>query len=280
MTEVASILPYDFHVHSSLSHDGNGTIIEYCEKALTMGVKAIGFCEHLDLDPRDAVSGMHDYKLYRSLIEEAREAHGDRLIICMGAEVGYVPRMGGEISDYLAGHAYDFVVGSIHTIFDGESGISDEYDALETFARCELWAAYENYFETVNDMVKTGLFDVVGHLDLINRFGVNHMEGELEWGRFYGVLRRILEGAIKRQMPVEINTSGLRQAPRLTYPGREVLKLYKELGGEQVLVGSDAHDPADLGGGIPAAIKLTREFKLDPDIYFKDRIPLRIKGRS
>ena len=277
MSDVLTIAPVDFHVHTGMSHDGSGTVMEYCELAVDNGMKAVGFCEHVDLDPQDFVSGQHDYEEYRRSVEEARARLGHSIQIMMGAEVGFVPRISEDILQYLKEHQYDYVVGAVHTVFDGESGISDEYDALEAFARHDLWALYENYFDTVAEMVTSGLFDVVGHLDLVQRFGCQKLEEDVQWGRFYGVLRRIFEGAVKRQMPVEINTSGLRQHPQSTYPCKEILKIYKELSGEAVMLGSDAHKPTDLGAGIPAAVRLARELGLDPSFSLKDRLPVRIE---
>lgn len=278
MNEVSAIAPFDFHVHTGLSHDGRGTVMEYCELAAGRGMKAVGFCEHVDLDPRDPVCGQHDYEGCLAAIEQAREAFGDRLIIGMGAEVGYVPRLEQDIRDFLDGHAYDFVIGSVHTIGDGMAGVSDEYDALETFARHEVMDVYAEYFDTVQQMVVSGLFDVVGHLDLVNRYGAGYLKHDLEWGNFYGVLRLIMEGVIKRQMSLEINTSGLRQAPEATYPPRPVLKLYREIGGEHVLIGSDAHSPDQLGAGVPAAIIISRQLGLNPFITYSNRIQREIGG--
>lgn len=273
MSEIQALAPFDFHLHTGLSADGKGTVLEFCEQAARLGMKAVGFCEHLDLDPRDLSAAPHDYEQYRREITEARSRFGDRLAIRMGAEAGFVPRILPDIRDYLSEHQYDYVIGSVHAIADGTAGISEEYESLETFARREFNAVYEEYFETVCEMVVSGLFDVVGHLDLIQRFGVNHQDGPLQWGNYYGALRRILEGAIKREMALEINTSGLRQAPRAAYPDRYVLSLYRELGGRAIMVGSDAHAPDQLGAGIPAALHLAQDLRLTRLVCFKDRIP-------
>jgi histidinol-phosphatase (PHP family) len=272
MNELAVLAPCDFHVHTALSHDGQGTVAEYCERAVAQHLRVIGFCEHLDLDPRDPVSGQHDYEAYRAEIEAARARFGGRLMIRMGIEAGYVPRIKGEICDYLAAHPYDFVIGSVHGIEDGMAGISDQYDALETFARHEVREVYLQYFELVLDLVVSGLADAIGHLDLVQRYGVNYLTEPLEWGPFYGLLRRIFEGMIKRSIALEINTSGLRQGPRDTYPPRELIRLYRELDGQMVILGSDTNEPANLAAGIPTAVKLVRELDLRP-VSFKERLP-------
>ncbi len=273
MDNLVSIVPFDLHVHSFLSHDGEGSISDYCERAVKQGMKAIGFSEHVDLDPRDMVSFRHDYERYCQEINDAREKYGEHLVIRMGAEIGYVARIEKDIRDYLKQKSYDYVIGSVHSIFDGESGISEEYEALETFARHELSEVYTEYLSQVDNMVLSGLFDVVGHLDLIQRFGVTRLAEPLEWGPYYGLLRRILEGAIKREMAVEINSSGLREPPKSTYPCTEILSLYKELGGEYVILGSDAHQPQDLGAGIPRALKNAMDAGVARFVLFRERLP-------
>jgi histidinol-phosphatase (PHP family) len=272
MSEIAKAAPYDFHVHTALSHDGSGSVLEYCERAVELQVREIGFCEHVDLDQHDPTFGLHDYERYRAEIEEARARYGARLTLRMGAEVGFVPRICAEIRDFLNEHRYDFVIGSVHAIADGRAGVSDEYEALETFARHSYLDAYYEYFELARELVVSGLFDVMGHLDLVRRFGAHHETGPVEWGNFYGTLRRLFEGMIKRQMALELNTSGLRQPPRSTYPGRDLIRLYHELGGQTVTLGSDAHEPAFLASGIPAALDLARDFRLRP-VSFHERLP-------
>jgi histidinol-phosphatase (PHP family) len=261
----------DLHVHSSFSHDGQGTIADYCRRAEELGLWGVGFCEHLDLDEMDPLCGMHDYEAFRAAIEDARACFGGRLRIRMGVEVGYLLRIEKEIAAYLETHPYDYVIGSVHTIFEN-AGISSEYEALETFARHEFWEAYEEYFAAVLSLVRSGLFDVVGHLDLIERFGVNYRREEMDRGRLYGIVTRIFEGMTLRRMALEVNASGLRQQPCSTYPGRKLLALYRELGGGMVTLGSDAHEPGLLASGIREAESLARSLGLEP-VSFCDRQP-------
>ncbi len=272
MNDVHSIAPFDFHLHTALSADGEGTIFDFCEEAQKRGMKTVGFCEHVDLDPNDPYCRNLDYEKYQSQIGEARRRF-DSIEILMGAEVGFLPKIADDIAAYLDERHFDYVIGSVHAVYDGEAGVSDEYEALETFAKHDPLDIFAAYFDAVEMMVRTGLFDVVGHLDLVRRYGQRYLKEPLEWGIYYGPLRGIFEGAIKRSMPIEINTSGLRQAPESTYPDEYALKLFRELTGSLVLIGSDAHRVEDLGAGVPIALKIAKDLDLNPYISFKDRLP-------
>ena len=267
-------VPFDFHVHTKMSADGKGDIDEFCEEAIEIGMRLIGFSEHLDLDPHELTFDYLEYEAYKENILKAREKYADKIEILMGVEVGFVPRIKNEIKDYLEKHPFDYVIGSIHSLFDGSAGISDEYSALETFARYEPEEVYEEFFAMTDEMVVSGLFDVVGHLDLVQRYGVKYFIDGVEWGNYYGTLLQILEGVLKRQMVLEINTSGLRQAPENVYPNPYILSIYTEIGGRNVIIGSDAHNLSDLGAGVAEGINIAYDNGLYTDIKFKDRVPI------
>jgi hypothetical protein len=113
------------------------------------------------------------------------------------------------------------------------------------------------------------------HLDLVQRYGVHHLK-EFEFSRWYGQLRRILEGLIKREMALEINSSGLRQSPQSPYPSRAILKLFRELGGQLITLGSDAHQPVHLADGLEQCLELARNLGGFQVVSFQNRLPVAI----
>ncbi len=261
-------------MHTKMSADAKGSIDEFCKLAIEKGMRLVGFSEHLDLDPHEMTFDYLEYEAYKEKIFSAREKYADKIEILMGVEVGFVPRIQNEIKDYLDKRHFDYVIGSIHSIFDGSAGISDEYSAIETFSRYDPEEVYEEFFRVTDEMVVSGLFDVVGHMDIIQRYGVKYFIDGVEWGNYYGALVRILEGVLKRQMVLEINTSGLRQAPQTVYPNPYILSIYTEIGGRNVIIGSDAHNLQDLGAGVKEGIKIAYDSGLYTDIKFKDRAPV------
>jgi histidinol-phosphatase (PHP family) len=132
--------------------------------------------------------------------------------------------------------------------------------------------AYEPYFEAVLGAVQTGLFDVLGHLDIVKRYGVRH-HGPFSYDRYAEPIDAILRACVENGTGLEINTSGLRGLPKEPFPALPVVRRYRELGGEIVTVGSDAHRVDDLGQGIDAAVDLARAAGFDAIAFFEDRQP-------
>jgi histidinol-phosphatase (PHP family) len=274
---MSKVVPFDLHLHTRLSEDGEGTIEGYCEKALEMGMSELGFTEHVDLCPTDPHYNFLDYERYRGEISAARARYQGRLAIRMGMEVTYLPSIAKDISDYLEGKDFDYLIGAIHLLDEGAGCISEQEPAHEYFKTRDPVEVYENYFELVLEMVRSGLFDVLAHLDLINRYGLNYL-GKFEYGRFYGLLRRILEGAIKRDMALELNASGLRKNLGQPHPHQDILKMYYELDGQLILLGSDAHSPGNLGACLDEAVEIATRIGLNTFVSFEGRMPVYLES--
>jgi histidinol-phosphatase (PHP family) len=261
----------DLHVHSTVSHDAKSTIDEHCAAALEKGLVEIGFSEHLDLCPTDKHCGLHDYARYKSEIESARKKFPG-LKIRMGVEVSFLPADLAAVAAFLSGKDYDYALAAIHLVADGKFTVSEREPCLAYFATKTPEECYREYFGIALAAVRSGLFDGLAHLDIINRYGLE-VEPEWEWRSYYAVLREIFEGVIKRNIALEINTSGYRQQPCRPYPDKDVIKLYRELGGNMITVGSDAHNTDNLGSGVPQAIKLAQSLGFKQLTSFERRVP-------
>lgn len=243
-----STLLTDCHIHSTHSLDGHDTIKAICRQAIRRGLGGVCFTEHLYLEPEDDSYGFFDYDRYMADLEAARRKYGDRLLIWSGIEISYQPHLEAEITAFLEGKDFDLVMGSVHYV-DGDFVFSRVFDN-----RSEA-EAYGRYFEIVHQAVQSGLFDVLGHLDIVKRHGVRYY-GPFLYKRYAGQIDTILKALIATDTALEVNASGLRHAPKEPYPGLEVLRRYRELGGELLTVGSDAHRASDVGRGIGEVIEL------------------------
>lgn len=268
----------DYHLHSTCSADGISTIAQYCRLAAQQKFIEIGFCEHADFDPRDCTYGFFDYVLFRRQIEAQRERYGDSLAIKAAMEVTYQASREEEIRGFLRGKELDYVIGSVHLVEDGQEWamVSEEGRCERYFAQRSMRKAYQPYFAEIRRAVESDLFDLIAHLDLVKRYGVRYY-GPLDLSLFAAEVREILKLAVERGVGLEINTSGLRQAPYETYPGLEILKWYRELGGRILTVGSDAHSVEDLGRGIPEALCLARESGFEAITLFEKREPRQLR---
>jgi histidinol-phosphatase (PHP family) len=238
----------DLHTHSTHSLDGNDSIDAMCRAAVERGLRAIAFTEHLYVEPFDASYGFFDYGRYLADIEVARHAYGNRIHVLSGIEIGYQPQYHDEILSFLADKDFDLVLGSVHYV-----GTEFVFSTLLD-GRTEE-EAYGAYFDVVLRAAQSGLFDALAHLDVVKRFGVQRY-GAFEYERYAGHIDAILVAMIASHTALEVNTSGLRQAPKETYPAADVVARYLELGGEPVVIGSDAHCAAHVGLGVRHAALL------------------------
>lgn len=261
----------DCHVHSSCSVDSSAEMEELCRRAVELGLSEICFTEHVDFDPAEVNTGYFRYESYRERIRESRGRFGAHLKIGAGVEIDYNRRFESDIADFLRGKTFDFVLGSVHYL----NGFNvSEPRASDYFEGRDREIAYGRYFDEVEHCVRSGMFDALGHLDLVKRFGV-HVYGPFEIGPFTDRIERILRLMVEQGMGLEVNTSGLRQAPKEPYPSAEVLRMYKACGGEIVTVGSDAHTTDDVAKGIEEAVRLLRTMDFDSIWVFERRNPRR-----
>lgn len=260
----------DYHIHSDCSGDCSAPMLEVCRAAVDRGIKSICFTEHVDFEPTDLCYGAFDYSRYKSRIAEAQEAYADVLDVRCGIEVDFAIRHRSQIEDFLADKEFDYVLGATHYV---NGVILEDHEAYFPAKTAE--AAYGPFFDNTAATVDTGLFDAIAHLDLCKRYGVRYL-GPFDWQPFRDRIERILRTVIDRGMALEINTSGLRQSPRDTYPCRGILELYYALGGRAITVGSDAHRVSDAGRDIRRALDLVRQVGFTHVCVFKGRERQRI----
>ena len=214
----------DLHVHSTCSIDGASTIEEYAAQAVGLGLAEVGFCEHVDLDPRDRGYGYFDPERHDWEMETARAA-ACGVVLRQGVEITYQSGLEAALRAWLAGHPCDYVIASVHLLDypDGWAIISEPEAMGAYFASHTERQAYGPYFVELLRAAQSGLGDVLGHLDLVKRYGVRQY-GPLDPAAFEEEIREVLGAAAQRGMGLEINTSGLREAPGATSPALTALR--------------------------------------------------------
>ena len=266
----------DLHVHSTCSADGVSTMAEHARRAVELGLRAVGFCEHADFDPRDTGYGTLDLDRYdRELAATRTNLSG--VALSQGVEITYQATREAEIRTWLAERPWDYVVTSVHLVdyCDGWVLVSQPGAMSEYYVDHTERESYLPYFEELLRAARSGLGDVLGHLDLIKRYGTERY-GPFDPTRYESEIRAVLHAAASAGMALEINTSGLRQAPAEPYPGLQVLCWFHQEGGRLVTIGSDAHQAADLAAGTRHALELARAAGLSLVTSFQWR---QVRGR-
>jgi histidinol-phosphatase (PHP family) len=249
----------DLHVHSTCSADGRSSVADHVRRAAVLGLAEVGFCEHQDFDRRDQGYLYLDPERCRQEIAAAR-ATVPELRLRQGIEITYQASLEDEIRAWLADWPWDYIVASVHLVdyADGWAIVSEAGAIQAYFEAHSQRQSYLPYFEELLRAARSGLGDILGHFDLVKRHGAT-CYGPFQPALFAEEIRTVLRAAIEAGAGLEINTSGLRQSPGEPYPTLTVLRWYRELGGEIVSVGSDAHHSSDLGIGIAAALDLARQ---------------------
>ena len=236
-------------MHSTFSVDGRSTIDDICQSALRSGLEEIGFAEHMDFETEEPGYGFLNYQRYSSAIDKAREEFRGRLTVRKGVEVDYQSRHLETITEWLEGKEFDFTIGSVHFV-NGKPidlGNIDE----ET-----LRSLYPSYCREVILSIRSGLFAIVGHFDLISSF----CQIPLDVKRKY--VPSVLGALLDSKVHLEVNSRGFREGRNDTVPGSDILRDFFKKGGRKVSVGSDAHSAELVGSGIRESLALIR--KLEP----------------
>lgn len=255
----------DCHVHSTFSPDAKDTIDSMCQAAVAAGLSEICFTDHVEFEPRDEAFGYIRFEEYRKAIQQAAEKWAGVLRIGTGVEAGYQTGHTGQMEEFLAGRDFDFVLGSVHWV-DSLSLTGEVFDSYG------VEGAYRRYLENVLGAAKSGLFDALAHLDFIKRYAFEEY-GRFPFEAFSSEIEAILKVIIDKGIALEINASGLRYPVRETLPGLETFRLYRQLGGELITVGSDAHRVKRLGSGILEAVDLVRAVGFRHIAVFHNRRP-------
>ncbi len=242
----------DYHVHTCFSCDSEARMAAACSAAIAHGVTEIAFTDHVDFGPGDPPDSRLRPAEYMAEIERCRARYGDRLTVRAGAEVGEPHLFAEQAASVLNRGDFDFVLGSAHYA----DGMQPAW--REAFFEQPLSQAYESYFRQVVRLTAEGDFDVLAHLDLIKRdarrFGKTYNGSE----PYADMIRAALRSLVERGKGLEINTSPLRLGQPEPCPSLQVLRWYRELGGEILTFGSDAHTPGAIGSRFDVALEMAR----------------------
>ncbi len=241
---------YDQHIHSTYSDDAENTMAEMALAAAQAGLAGICFTDHADLDD---INGVYNPLAWRedeyfAAFEAAKSASGDKIRLRLGLELGEANHY-PETARAVAARVPDFIIGSIHNLRDtpdfycGRAGGEDG----EMYATPEACAALlERYIGELEETAALGCFDVIGHIGYPLRYmrTVYPTLGLEPWHERLAELFRRLADAGKG---IELNCSGLRQSLGETMPNAALLALYRDMGGQIITLGSDAHSTKHIG---------------------------------
>ncbi len=254
----------DYHVHTEYSDDSVYPMEDVVKDAIRLGLDEICFTDHVDYGIKvDWDSGQEiryrngepfanvDYPRYVAQIRQLQGAYDGRLTIKMGLEFGVQVHTIPQYEALFRRYPFDFVLLSIHQVEDKEFWTQD-------FQQGRTQREYnERYYEEMLRVVQAYKnYSVLGHMDLIKRYD---LAGLYPFEKVKPLVAEILKTVIADGKGIEVNTSSHRYGLTDTMPSVELLKLYKNLGGRIVTIGSDSHAPAHLGAYIQETKTLLKD---------------------
>lgn len=259
----------DYHIHTYYSDDSTYPMEQLVKDAISKGITDLCFTDHVDYGIKEDADKLTpeqrqelklkiqhpnvpqynvDYPAYVAEYQDLKEKYADKINLKLGMEFGLQIHTIPQYQKLFNSYPFDFIIMSCHQVENKEfwtqefqQGRSqDEYN--------------QRYYDEILEQVKNYHdYSVLGHLDLIARYDKT---GVYPFAKIRDKIAEILKIVIADDKGIELNTSSVRykihnaQGEHELTPSKEILALYKELGGRIITVGSDSHKPEHLGAYI------------------------------
>ncbi|MFC1669520.1 histidinol-phosphatase HisJ family protein [Spirochaetota bacterium] len=241
----------NYHTHTYLCEHATGTIDEYIACAIDAGIKELGFSDHSPL-PENFRKGYtmsaEKIEFYIDEIEKRKLKYKDKISIKLGIEIDF-PLIESFDKKYLDDNRFDYLIGSCHFI---EGWSFDHPDYLEEFKKRDIDDIYSQYYEIMDSMAESGLFDIIAHFDLIKKYG--HMPKN----DFSKKIEEIAKKIAQSETAVEINTSGLLKPVKEIYPSESIIKIMFK-NNVPVTLSTDSHSPEHVGFMLKETIEMLKK---------------------
>ncbi len=241
----------DMHMHTWFSTDSEACPRDMADEAVRKGLKTICFTDHFDKDDLEwGEEGIFDVNAYFVEMQKLQEKYAGKLNIRIGIELGLRTYLKDYYEELTKKYPFDFVIGSVHNVpykKDAEGNILYTDPAAEKlFTDRTDKEAYRLMMETTLENVRTSdCFQTLGHLDYVVRYGKSR-EKEYSYTDYADIIDEILKLLIEKEKGLEVNSAGLKYGLPFAHPHPDVLKRYRELGGEIITIGADAHKPEHI----------------------------------
>ena len=241
----------DMHMHTWFSTDSEACPCDMADEAVRKGLKTICFTDHFDKDDLEwGEEGIFDVDAYFVEMQKLQEEYAGKLNIRIGIELGLRTYLKDYYEELTKKYPFDFVIGSVHNVpykKDAEGNILYTDPAAEKlFTDRTDKEAYRLMMETTLENVRTSdCFQTLGHLDYVVRYGKSR-EKEYSYTDYADIIDEILKLLIEKEKGLEVNSAGLKYGLPFAHPHPDVLKRYRELGGEIITIGADAHKPEHI----------------------------------
>jgi len=249
----------DLHNHTTRCNHAKGSMESYIQRAIELGIDIYGFSEHapMDFDSHYRLK-FEEMPNYVSDVLSLKDKYKDDIKILLGYEVDYLK---GHIDERVIKAEVDYMIGSVH--FLDEWGF-DNPKFIDEYKNRNIDDIWQEYFDNIQAMAKTGYFNIIGHLDLIKIFNFMPKKD----------IRLIASNAFKAikksNMVIELNVAGLRKPCKEIYPSPLLLEVAYELD-IPITFSSDAHAIGQIGFKYDEVKKLAQKTGYTKAVTFEQR---------
>lgn len=250
----------DLHNHTYLCNHATGTMEEYVLKAIESGIDIFGFSEHAPMDFDEKYRLLIEKKdFYETSVLDLKQKYKNDIDILLAYEVDFMQNI--PMLDEILNAKVDYLIGSVHFL-DGWGFDNPEF--IGGYKNKDIDKIWQDYFDTIENMAKSQLFDIAGHLDLIKVFKyLPNKDIKL-------IALNAMKAIKKANMVVEINAAGIRKPIAEAYPSKSLLELAFELD-IPITFSSDAHSVEQIGFKYDEVVSLAKDIGYTHCSYFKNR---------
>lgn len=257
----------DCHNHSNCSPDGHHSPQAMLDRAHELGLYAYTMTDHCECNEYEEKYRERSAKAWAGM---EKLSPPDGLTFLRGIELGQAMQDLTGAREVLATYPYDFVIGSLHNL----RGRKDfYYIECKSMSPDEIAGLLDDYWTELLEMIDWGGFDSLGHLTYPLRYIQGEQGVHVDIERHFDRIDEVFKSLIKKDIALEVNTSGLAQKLGETMPDPVLLKRYYELGGRLLTFGSDAHCTENLGSGIDEAMEQAKAVGFTEFTIFKQHKP-------
>lgn len=261
--------------------DSDADINLCIKKAMDIGLSAYAITDHCECStwyPETHYTNRENFDYFNysqdfdnsiSAITELKEKYKKFNLIC-GVEMGQATQDIEVAEKIMSDERLDFIIGSVHQVRNEKDFYYINY---ENMSIDEIYNLLERYFLEVYELCKLNCFDVLGHLTYCLRYMKCRNDICPDISRFDEIIAESFRLLARNGKGIEINTSGIRQGFGNCFPSIKYVKLFRDVGGEILSVGSDAHLPEDIGKNISDALETAKAVGFTHLCYFKKRKP-------
>lgn len=260
----------DYHVHSEFSSDSSTPMEDMIEKAIELGLERICFTDHMDYDfpVTSTYTFLFEPEDYFRKLAELKDKYEGKIKILRGIEMGLQPHLGQRYQQLVNEYPFDFMIGSTHLVRKLDPYLSEYWDG-----RSEEEGVRMYFEEITQNLITNPCFLINGHLDYMIRYAPDTNK-DFTYEKYAESIDTMLQTIIDHGKGIEVNTSGFKYGLSVPHPHTDIIKRYRELGGELITIGSDAHKPEHLAFDFDRAEKLLLELSFRYYAVYEEQKPI------